>query len=182
MHQNRHTVVAYDQVILREHQGDSLMDIHSRHSGPRAQDKQAKEHIQRNWGTIQKLADTLSGGKYSADKAKKAAPPPQAQGLIIVDQARPRLPDVPVPYLRISMNGRVVLADTSSGVQLHFLGQIKRLDGQMKFTLATAENGYITPLAPDLCEKIADLADRTINRAYSEDDLGLDIKARLQID
>jgi hypothetical protein len=158
------------------------MDIHSRRSGPRAEDKQAKDHIQRNWGTIEKLADTLSGGKYSADKARKAAPPPQAQGLIIVDQARPRLPDVPIPYLRISINGRVVLADTTSGLQLHFLGQIKRRDGLMQFTLATTENGFIAPLDPELYDKIADLANRTINRAYSEDDLAQDIKTRLQVD
>ncbi len=158
------------------------MDIHSRQSGPRAEDRQAKDHIQRNWGTIEKLADTLSGGKYSADKAKKAAPPPQAQGLIIIDQARPRLPDVPVPYLRISMNGRVVLADTSSGLQLHFLGQIKRLNGQMQFTIATAENGFIAPLEAELHDKIADLADRIINRAYGEDELAADLKRRLQID
>lgn len=157
------------------------MDIHSRRSGPREEDKQAKDHIQRNWGTIEKLADTLSGGKYSADKAKKAAPPPQAQGLIIVDQARPRLPDVPIPYLRVSMNGRVVLADTNSGIQLHFLGQIKRIDGLMRFTIATAENGYISPVEPELFDKIADLADRTINRAYSEDDLAQDLKTRLQL-
>ncbi|MGV8988051.1 MAG: hypothetical protein ACOH2H_17410 [Cypionkella sp.] len=157
------------------------MDILSRRSGPRAEDKQAKQHIQRNWGTIERLADTLSGGKYSADKAKKAAPPPQAEGLIIIDQARPRLPDVPVPYLRISMNGRVVLADTNSGLQLHFLGQIKRLNGQMQFTIATKENGFISALEPEIYDKITDLADRTINRAYSEDDLAEDIKQRLQI-
>lgn len=157
------------------------MDIISRKSGPRAEDQQAKSHIQRNWGTIEKLADTLSGGKYSADKAKKAAPPPQAQGLIIIDQARPRLPDAPAPYLRISMNGRVVLADAGSGLQLHFLGQIKRQNGQMQFTIATAENGFISPLDAELYDKIADLADRTINRAYSEDDLGQDIKTRLDL-
>ena len=157
------------------------MDIHSRHSGPRAEDKQAKDHLRRNWGTIEKLADTLSGGKYSADKAKKAAPPPQAQGLIIIDQARPRLPDVPVAYLRISINGRVVLADTTSGLQLHFLGQIKRVNGDRCFVIATTENGFIAPLEPELCDKIADLANRTINRTYSEDDLAEDIKTRLQI-
>ena len=157
------------------------MDIHSKKSGPRAEDQQAKQHLQRNWGTIEKLADTLSGGKYSADKAKKAAPGPQAQGLIIVDQARPRLPDVPEPYLRISANGRVVLADTSSGVQLHFLGQLKRVNGIQQFVIATTENGFFTPLAADLAEKIADLADRPVNRSYSEDDLAQDIKTRLQI-
>ncbi len=157
------------------------MDIHSRLNSERPEDKRAQAHIKRNWGTIEKLADTLSGGKYSADKAKQAAPPPQAQGLIIVDQARPRVADVPVPYLRISMNGRVVLADTSSGIQLHFLGQIKRVNGEQRFVVATAENGFIAPLEPELFAKIADLADRTISRNYPEDALADDIKKRLQI-
>lgn len=157
------------------------MDIHSKKTGPRAEDEQAKRHLSRNWGTIEKLADTLSGGKYSADKARRADPGPQAQGLIIVDQARARVPDVPVPYLRISTNGRVVLADTSSGIQLHFLGQIKRVNGVQRFVIATAENGFIAPLDPALCDKIADLADLTINRSYSEDDLAEAIKTRLQI-
>ncbi len=158
-----------------------MLDIFSKKTGPRAEDQQAKQHLARNWGTIEKLADTLSGGKYSADKAKKAAPGPQAQGLIFVDQARPRLPDVPVPYLRISINGRVVLADTSSGIQLHFLGQLKRINGLMQFVIATAANGFFTPLDPDLYDKIADLADKPVNRSYSEDDLAQDIKTRLQI-
>ncbi len=157
------------------------MDIRTRLNSERPEDKQAQAHIKRNWGTIEKLADTLSGGKYSADKAKQAAPPPQAQGLIIVDQARPRLPDAPVPYLRISLNGRVVLADTSSGIQLHFLGQIKRVNGEQRFVIASAENGFIAPLAPELSEKIADLANLLINRAYSEEALAEDIKTRLQI-
>ncbi len=157
------------------------MDIISKKSGPRAEDQQAKQHLQRNWGTIEKLADTLSGGKYSADKARKAAAPPKAQGLIIVDQARPRLADDPVPYLRISTNGRVVIADNSSGIQMHFLGQLKRINGEVRFVIATKENGFFTPLDPDLCEKIADLANVQVNRSYSEDDLAQDIKTRLQI-
>ena len=158
-----------------------ILDSHSRLNSDRPEDKQAQAHLRRNWGTIEKLADTLSGGKYSADKAKTAAPPPQPQGLIIVDQARPRLPDAPVPYLRISMNGRVVLADNGTGIQLHFLGQIKRVNGEQVFVLATAENGFISPLDPALAEKISDLANRSVNRGYSEDDLSQDIKTRLQI-
>ena len=161
--------------------GRHALDIHSRLSSERPEDRQAQAHIKRNWGTIEKLADTLSGGKYSADKAKKAAPPPQAQGLIIVDQARPRVADVPVPYLRISMNGRVVLADTSSGIQLHFLGQIKRVNGVQIFVIATTENGFISPLDDAIGDKIADLDGLTIHRGYSEDDLASDIKTRLQI-
>lgn len=158
------------------------MDIISKRSGPRPEDERARRHLQRNWGTIEKLADTLSGGKYSADKARKAAPPPQAQGLIIVDQARPRLPDQPVPYLRISPNGRVVIADSSSGLQLHFLGQLKRVDGEIRFVIATQENGFLSPLDPGMVDLIADLANRTISRAYSEDDLAADLKRSLKID
>jgi hypothetical protein len=157
------------------------LDIISKKSGPRAEDQQAKQHLQRNWGTIEKLADTLSGGKYSADKARKAASPPQPKGLIIIDQARPRLAADPVPYLRISTNGRVVIADDSSGIQMHFLGQLKRINGEVRFVIATKENGFFTPLDPDLCTKIADLADVPVNRSYSEDDLAQDIKTRLQI-
>ena len=157
------------------------MDIISRKSGPRAEDQHAKQHLQRNWGTIEKLADTLSGGKYSADKAKKAAAPPQAKGLIFVDQARPRLADNPVPYLRISTNGRVVLADTSSGIQMHFLGELRRVNGEVRFTIATKENGYFTPLDDEMAEKLADLANLPVNRSYSEDDLAQAIKTRLQI-
>jgi hypothetical protein len=157
------------------------LDIISKKSGPRAEDQHARQHLQRNWGTIQKLADTLSGGKYSADKARKAAAPPQAQGLIIVDQARPRLADDPVPYLRISTNGRVVIADVGSGIQMHFLGELRRVNGDVRFIIATKENGFFTPLDDSLTEKIADLANLPVNRSYSEDDLAQDIKTRLQI-
>ena len=157
------------------------MDSRSRLNSDRPEDRRAQAYIKNNWGTIEKLADTLSGGKYSADKARKAAPPPQAQGLIIVDQARPRVADDPVPYLRISMNGRVVLADTSSGIQLHFLGQIKRVNGVQIFVIATAENGFISPLDSGIGDLIADLGGLTIHRGYSEDDLATDIKTRLQI-
>jgi hypothetical protein len=157
------------------------LDIHSRLNSDRPEDRRAQEHLRRNWGTIEKLADTLSGGKYSADKAKKAAPPPQAAGLIIVDQAARRAPDVPVPYLRISMNGRVVLADSGTGVQLQFLGQIRRVNGAQRFTLATAENGFISPLDAATAAKLAEIAERVISRDYTEDDLADDIKTRLEI-
>ncbi len=157
------------------------MDIFSKKSGPRAEDVQARQHLQRNWGTIEKLADTLSGGKYSADKAKRAAPPPQPDGLIIVDQAGPRVADEPEPYLRISSNGRVVVADAHSGVQIHFLGQLKRIDGAVRFLLASAENGFISPLAPDLQTQIEDLAGQVINRDYTEEELARDLKSRLGI-
>ena len=160
------------------------MDIISKRSGPREEDKQAKAHVRQNWGTIEKLADQISGGSYSANKARVSGKKtePQASGLIFVDQAaRPRV-DVPDPYLRISLNGRVVLVDKNSGIQLDFLGQIKRQNGVTRFQIATTENGYISALDPDLTALILDLADKPLDRSYTEDDLSADIKSRLGLD
>jgi hypothetical protein len=157
------------------------MDIISKKSGPRREDQQAKRHINQNWGTIEKLADQISGGRYSADKAKKAAPPPQASGKIFIDQAAPTTPDVVKPYLRVSVNGRVVVADGNSGRQLNFLGQLKRIGGAMRFVIATKENGFFSPVDDETYDLIRDLADRTINRAFSEKDLEKELQTRLKM-
>lgn len=160
-----------------------LLDIISKRSGPREQDKHAKTYLRQNWGTIEKLADQISGGSYSAnkDRAATAGKPAgkEASGMIFVDQAPRRSEDSPVPYLRISTNGRVVLADCNSGSQLHFLGELKRRNGEVRFVMATSANGYITPLDPDLQDAVGDLADRALGRDYSEDDLFRDLSSRL---
>ena len=157
------------------------MDILSGRNGPRDEDKHAKAHLRQNWGTIEKLADQISGGSYSANKARADARKagPQPAGLIFVDQAaRPQV-DVPEPYLRISVNGRVVLADKNSGIQLHFLGQLKRQNGVVRFQIATSANGFITPLDPELEALIGDLADRAIDHSYPDQTLCADLKTRL---
>ncbi len=92
------------------------------------------------------------------------------------------MPDEPAPYLRISLNGRVVMADSTSGLQMHFLGQLKRIGGVTRFVLATTENGFITPLDPALCDALSDLANVTLTRTYTEDELAAAIKARLALD
>jgi hypothetical protein len=161
------------------------VDIISKRSGPREEDKHAKDHLRRNWGTIEKLADQISGGSYSANKARTAsigkAAEPSRSGRIFVDQSPRRSTDTPVPYLKISQNGRVVLADRNSGRQLHFLGELKRHNGEISFVIATAANGYITPLDPDLCARIGDLADKVVGRDYTEDDLSGDLTSRLNL-
>jgi hypothetical protein len=157
------------------------MDIISKKSGPRREDDQAKRHINQNWGTIEKLADQISGGRYSADKARKAAPPPQASGKIIIDQAARPSPGDAKPYLRISVNGRVIVADQNTGRQLDFLGQLKRVGGVMRFVIATKENGFFSPLDDDTYDLIGDLADTAINRDYSEKDLEQELQRRLNI-
>lgn len=157
------------------------MDIISKKSGPRREDVQAKQYINQNWGTIEKLADQISGGRYSADKAKKAAPPPHASGKIIIDQAARAAPDEVKPYLRVSMNGRVVVADLNSGRQLTFLGQLKRVAGVMHFVIATKENGFFSPVDDETYALIKDLADKVVNRSFSEKDLEKELQTRLRI-
>ena len=65
----------------------------SKRSGLREEDKRAKAHVKQHWGTIEKLADQISGGSYSTNKARASArkEKPQASGLIFVDQARARV-------------------------------------------------------------------------------------------
>lgn len=157
------------------------MDIISRKTGPRREDEQAKRHINQNWGTIEKLADQISGGQYSADKARKSAPPPQASGKIIIDQAARAVPDVARPYLRISVNGRVVVADQNTGRQLNLLGQLKRVGGVMRFFIATKDNGFFSPLDADTYALISDLADRAINRDFTEQELERELQKRLHM-
>lgn len=157
------------------------MDIISKKSGPRREDEQAKRHIGQNWGTIEKLADQISGGRYSADKARKSAPPPQASGKIIIDQSMGPAKAEADPYLRISVNGRVVIADQSTGRQLHFLGQLKRSGGIMRFVIATKENGFFSPVDDDTYNLISDLAEVAINRDYSEKDLEQELRKRFKM-
>jgi len=157
------------------------LDIISRKSGPRREDEQAKRYIAQNWGTIEKLADQISGGRYTADKARKNAPPPQASGKIIIDQAARASSQVSKPYLRISVNGRVLIADQNSGRQLTLLGQLKRVSGVVRFMIATRENGFFTPLDDDTYALISDLADTAVNRTFTEKDLEKVLQTRLNI-
>lgn len=155
------------------------MDIISKRSGPRPEDEQAKRHLRQHWGTIERLADTLSGGQYSASKTHK--PLPRPEGLIIVDQAARRVSTDPTPYLRISPNGRVVIVDADSGLQMHLVGQLKRAAGETRFVLATAENGFISPLDPEVLEKVIDLGGCKLGREYQEDDLAEELRKRLDL-
>src|SRR4051812_42963893 len=94
-------------------------------------DVEAKRLIEQNRGTIERLADQLSNGAYSASRAPKAEP--QAQGLIIHVLGGKAESTTPEPYVRISHNDRVVVVDHETGRQLHYLGEIRRVDGRRRF-------------------------------------------------
>ena len=145
----------------------------------RREDVAARQLIDRNRGTIERLADHLTNGAYSASRQPR--PEPQPEGLIIHALGGPPPLDKPSPYVRISANDRVVLADAETGRQLAFLGELRRVDGVRRFVLATTANGFFAALDGDMAARLASLDGRALGRDYVEAQLAADIGARLAV-
>lgn len=157
-----------------------MVDIISKRDGPRREDVAAKHLLRENRGTIHKMMDHLTGGQLSS-RQQKPAPAPETDRLIIhtgrVTDARATAR----PYVRISVNGRVVVADQETSRQLHFLGEIRGPRRSQRFILATKENGFYALVEDDLREKVADLDGKEIAHDFSEDDLIKTLSQRLGI-
>lgn len=149
------------------------MDIFSKREGPRPEDVRAKRMISENAGTIRKLADQISNGGYTRMRQQEAQrrAEPRPEGLLIHDMKARATPDAPVPYVRISLNGRVVLTDQSSGRQLQVLGEIRGGCMGKRFVLATAENGYISPIDDEVFAAIGHLGNAELTQDFGEKDL-----------
>lgn len=149
------------------------LDIFSKSDGPRAEDVKAKRMISGNLPVIRKLADQISNGGFTrmrqqqADRAKK----PQAEGLMIYDMKARLSNDVPEPYIKMSLNNRVVLADKSTGRQIQLIGEIRGGALSRKLILATKDNGFISPLDDEVLEAIGHLDGIELTSEFSDDDL-----------
>ncbi len=156
-----------------------MVTIISPRSGPRREDVAARRLIDGNRATIERLADQFSNGAYSARKAQAAAPAePQAEGLIIRHGAAPP-PGAPRPYIRVSPNKRVVVVDFETNRQMHFLGEIRRVDGRWKFVLATRENGFHAAVSPEVGNMLTDLDGAAMGAGRDDAALAEEIRARL---
>lgn len=155
------------------------MDIFSKRDGPRTEDVQARRLLSENSHVIRRLADQISNGGYTAMQRRKAeaAKQPQAQGLIIHDLASASTEVEVRPYVKISLNNRVVLADLSSGKQLCMLGEIR--GGRL--VLATSENGFITPLDGEVLAAIAHLEGVQVDRNLTEKQLAAALSESLSL-
>lgn len=129
--------------------------------GPDKKADEARKLVADNRGTIQAMVNALGGG---ADGRRARAPQPQTadtpEQRAVFRRFSASLPagnDEIKPYLRISLNNRVIIADSNSARQLHFLGELRGKNAARRFVLATRENGFIGPLEEDLREKLADL-------------------------
>ena len=150
-----------------------MVDIISKRDGPRREDVEAKRLIERNRGTIRKIADHLSAGQYSSSRAPRKEPEPS--GLIIHVGGGTRTAANPSPYIRVSPNNRVVMVDYETGRQMHHLGDIRRLDGQRRFVVATKSNGFFSPVETEIGEALAELDGAVIEGAFTEEHLAAEI-------
>ena len=155
------------------------MDIVSKRAGPRREDAEARRLIEQNRGTIERLADQLSNGAYSAGKRAQETQPPQPSGVITSDLGAPRRNDDPKPYVRISPNRRVVVVDDGTSRQMHHLGELRRVDGRLAFVLATRGNGFFSELAPEIAARLAPLDGAPLGDGRSEASLAGEIGALL---
>ncbi|MGA0541487.1 hypothetical protein [Neotabrizicola sp. VNH66] len=160
-----------------------MVDIISRRDGPRREDERARRLINENRATITHLADRLTQGQYSANKAAKAAAAtaPQPEGKLIHDlaQGAARAADTGALRVKVSLNNRVVAYDGGSGRQHHLLGEIRRQDGLRYFALATRENGFMSGLPPDILAPLEELDGQIIDAACPESLLSQEISERL---
>lgn len=157
-----------------------MVDIISKRSGPRREDVPVKKLIDQNRGTIEKIADQISNGAYTANRQARNKPSePAPQGLIISDLSAPRAADEPEPYVRISPNRRVVVADANTNRQLHHLGEIRRIDGEVRFVLATKANGFFSPLDAEVAAALGAFDQLPLGPDRSQDLLAQEITAAL---
>lgn len=149
------------------------MDIFSKRDGPRPEDVKARKLIQENSGTIRRLADTISNGgftKMKQDQARRREEP-KPEGLMIHDLKAPSKSEVPEPYVKVSLNNRVVLADKSNGRQLQMLGEIRGNSFARRFVLATSENGFFSPIDDETRAAIGALDNQEIGGTMTEKEL-----------
>lgn len=155
-----------------------MVNLFSRRDGPRPEDARIKNILRENSATITRLADHLSLGAYS--QSKKPRPKPRAKGLIF-HYGLAQGASEPLPRVRTSLNGRLLVVDDNSGRQMHHLGDLRRRGDKTIVVLATAANGYGAPVEERLAAALADFDGRALGVDYGEDRLTADVAEALGI-
>lgn len=154
-----------------------MTEFFSKSSEPSRHDARIREVLQRNRSTIVRLADQFSQGAYSASRKPREEPKPE--GLIIHTGAGSRRTEVPEPYVKLAINGRVLVVDGASARQMLHLGDVRRAGGESRFRLATRDNGFFSPVDADVSDALADLDGRVIGGAFPEPMFLAEIARRL---
>jgi hypothetical protein len=156
-----------------------MVYVISPRDGPRREDVEARRVIADNRATIEKLADHLTGGGWRQRLRPPAAP---AEAPRSTRPAVPSRSGAPQPYVRISVNGRVVVVDLASGRQIAFLGEVRGGREGPRFVLATAENGFFSPLADEESAALRPLDGTPLPDEAAEERLKAAVAGRLGFD
>ena len=158
-----------------------MVTIISKTAGAHSGDREMRKVLERDRPTITRIADHLTAGGYSAGRAAAATrvepPPAEARG----SRRRPSA-EAAQPYVRVSPNGRVVLADLNTAHQLAFLGEVRRREGQDVFILATAINGFQAPLDEAIADRLATLDGTIVPKRGGTRVLSDEIAKRLDLE
>lgn len=154
-----------------------MVHIISKREGPHREEVAAKEFIQKNRANIDAIANRLTAGRWQ--QMRNPAPPSQPPPSGKLWSTPPSRPQEEEPYVRISLNGRVVIADLASGRQLHFVGELRGRGPERRFALATRDNGVFEPMSEALLERLADLEGVSVPDEQSEQRLEQIISDRL---
>jgi hypothetical protein len=154
-----------------------MVEIISKPNGPRREDAAAKHFIRENAGTINKIAQQLSGGRIRSLANAQTAPAPLTSRRVAT---APNRDAEKAPYVKVSLNGRVIAADFNTGRQLHHLGEIRGEGPNRRFLLATRENRFFTPLDDDMLALLRELDGVATPDEAAEERLAQDIGARLR--
>ncbi|MCC8961365.1 hypothetical protein H8A95_03285 [Bradyrhizobium sp. Pear76] len=157
-----------------------MVYIISKRDGPHREEVAAKDFLQKNRTTINALANHLTLGRWQ--QLRNPTPPPQPEPSGKLWSTPPARPKEVEPYVRISRNGRVVIADLASGRQLDFVGELRGNGQSRYFALATRENGIFEPLDDELHRVLADLEGVSVPDETSEAHLEQIISGRLGLD
>ncbi|MDE4909603.1 MULTISPECIES: hypothetical protein [unclassified Methylobacterium] len=137
-----------------------------------------KRILTENRGTIDQIKRAITGGGARTRIIETPSPEvTRAYGT-----RRSAAEKSVTPYIRLSPNGRVVVADFESGRQLHHVGDLRGPRQALRFVLATKENGYFAPLDAAVAERLAALDGTVVTDANTEDGLKREIAARLGIE
>jgi hypothetical protein len=157
-----------------------MVQILSKQDGPGKQEAEFKRFVKQNRGTIDQIANALTGGGLA--RAQKASPIVVPEASVTHGFRTSGTQRETAPYIRISPNGRVVITDYETGSQLHHLGDLRGSRQKRRFVLATKENGYFDPLSEDLQAKLLALNGIGIADEEAEDRLKGEIATQLGFD
>ena len=159
-----------------------MIDIISKKDGPRREDVAIHKLVRENKHTITRLADQLSQGSYSASQRPVQPTEPLASTSSYFTLSSPASKEDAKPYIRISLNGRVVMVDDKTSKQMHFLGEIRYTGESKVFLLATAKNKFFSPADNDLMAKLADFDHIELGADFTEDMLKHSIHTKLGLE